>query len=151
MNCSGTIGLKAIPWCLATHSGTSPTAFLNSPWRWPEVWDMNSQIRDPNLIYPGDVITLVYVDGKPQLTVSRHDQPATENDGRTRNRPYNDDRTHNDNRTYSDGRTRKLVPEIRKQRLLDAIPAIPWMRSADFSVTAGLSVTRGHWQRLLML
>lgn len=99
--------------------------FLNSPWRWPEVWDMNSQIRDPNLIYPGDVITLVYVDGKPQLTVSRHDQPATENDGRTRNRPYNDDRTHNDNRTYSDGRTRKLVPEIRKQRLLDAIPAIP--------------------------
>jgi hypothetical protein len=45
--------------------------FLNSPWLWPEVWYVNPQIRNPHLIYPGDVITLTYVDGKPQLRVER--------------------------------------------------------------------------------
>jgi hypothetical protein len=45
--------------------------FLNSPWLWPEVWQANPQIQNPHLIYPGDVISLVYVDGKPMLTLSR--------------------------------------------------------------------------------
>jgi len=41
--------------------------FLRDPWLWPEVWQVNEQIINPHLIYPGDVITLVWVDGKPQL------------------------------------------------------------------------------------
>jgi hypothetical protein len=45
--------------------------FLQSPWRWPDVWHVNPQIENPHLIYPGDVIELVYVDGKPQLRMSR--------------------------------------------------------------------------------
>ncbi len=45
--------------------------FLQSPWRWPDVWHVNPQIANPHLIYPGDVIELVYVDGKPQLRMSR--------------------------------------------------------------------------------
>jgi hypothetical protein len=46
--------------------------FLESPWRWPEVWSYNPQIKNPHLIYPGDVVYLEYdAAGKPVLRVSR--------------------------------------------------------------------------------
>ena len=32
--------------------------FLNEPWRWPELWQVNPDVRDPNLIYPGDTLYL---------------------------------------------------------------------------------------------
>lgn len=41
--------------------------FLSSPWLWPEIWHVNDQVENPHLIFPGDVISLVYIDGKPRL------------------------------------------------------------------------------------
>ena len=49
--------------------------FLKDPWLWPNVWSANSQISNPHLIYPGNLIRLVYINGKPQLTISRRGAP----------------------------------------------------------------------------
>jgi LysM domain len=44
--------------------------FLRSPWRWPELWGMNLQeIRNPHLIYPGQVLTLVKSGGRARLVI----------------------------------------------------------------------------------
>jgi nucleoid-associated protein YgaU len=69
--------------------------FLNNPWMWPEIWHVNPQIANPHLIYPGDVIRLVYFDGKPRLVVD------------------------------TSGRVVKLSPEVRVLESDEAIPAIP--------------------------
>lgn len=45
--------------------------YLDQPWRWPELWANNTQIENPHLIYPGDVLVLRFVDGKPVLMVER--------------------------------------------------------------------------------
>lgn len=46
--------------------------FLKSPWRWPELWGMNrDQIRNPHLIYPGQVLLLVKSDGRARLQLAQ--------------------------------------------------------------------------------
>lgn len=43
--------------------------FLDSPWRWKEIWATNKQIRNPHLIYPKDVIILCVIKGQKLVGV----------------------------------------------------------------------------------
>jgi hypothetical protein len=47
--------------------------FLKDPWQWPKVWKLNQdEIRNPHLIYPGDVVRLGRdADGNPRLTLEK--------------------------------------------------------------------------------
>lgn len=46
--------------------------YLKSPWRWPELWGMNmDQIRNPHLIFPGQVLSLVKSGGRATLQVGQ--------------------------------------------------------------------------------
>ncbi len=45
--------------------------FLEKPWLWPELWDVNPQIDNPHLIYPGDELYLVWEGGRPRLRLKR--------------------------------------------------------------------------------
>ena len=81
--------------------------FLTQPWLWPEIWEVNPQIENPHLIYPGDQIALQYVDGQPRLTLNRRGSA-----------PY---------RASPGGSARdgnRLQPRIRSTPLESAIPAI---------------------------
>ncbi|MCG7200350.1 LysM peptidoglycan-binding domain-containing protein [Marinobacter pelagius] len=69
--------------------------FLNNPWYWPEIWHVNPQVANPHLIYPGDRLALVYIDGKPRVT-----------------------------KVASNGVV-KLSPQVRSERIDTPIPAIP--------------------------
>jgi nucleoid-associated protein YgaU len=71
--------------------------FLQEPWLWPEIWHVNPQIENPHLIFPGDLLSLVYLDGRPQLNVKRG----------------------------SLSNTVKLSPTMRSEPNDNAIPAIP--------------------------
>jgi hypothetical protein len=56
--------------------------FLQNPWQWPEIWEVNPGIENPHLIYPGDIINLVWVDGSPRLRVQRGVAPPPRRDPR---------------------------------------------------------------------
>lgn len=43
--------------------------FLILPWYWKEIWYDNPQVRNPHMIYPGDVLTVVNLNGKKHITI----------------------------------------------------------------------------------
>jgi hypothetical protein len=76
--------------------------FLRDPWYWPEIWYANPQVQNPHLIYPGDVLTLVYMDGRPRIMLERGEVAD------------------------------RLQPRVREEPLEDAIFTIPYDRIAAF-------------------
>ena len=46
--------------------------FLKTPWRWPELWGMNmEQIRNPHLIFPGQILVLEKSGDRARLRVGQ--------------------------------------------------------------------------------
>jgi hypothetical protein len=84
-------------WGIANH-------FLKEAWQWPEIWYVNDQVKNPHLIYPGDVLTLVWRDGRPMIMAA---------DGLSANTEY-------------------LSPRVRELPLDQAIPTIPLETIRDF-------------------
>ncbi len=62
--------------------------FLRDPWYWPEIWQVNPQIKNPHLIYPGDTLRLVYIDGQPHVQLERGDAARVQ--PRVRSQPLED-------------------------------------------------------------
>lgn len=82
--------------------------FLKNPWQWPKIWKANPHIKNPDLIYPGDVLVLEYPDGQPHLVLERGDQNP---------------------------RLEKLQPQIRETPVEQAIPTIPYEAVRQFLTT----------------
>ncbi|NNM61319.1 MAG: LysM peptidoglycan-binding domain-containing protein [Steroidobacteraceae bacterium] len=78
--------------------------FLRDPWHWPEIWQVNPQIHNPHLIYPGDTLRLVYVAGHPELVLQRASGMAA----------------------VQRGGGVRLEPQVRSEPLAAAITTIPY-------------------------
>jgi hypothetical protein len=56
--------------------------YTDSPWRWPELWNMNKeQIRNPHLIYPGYVLLLDRERGQLRIAQPGAETPPAARDG----------------------------------------------------------------------
>lgn len=82
--------------------------FLRDPWFWPEIWFKNPQIENPHLIYPGDVLAIIYIDGQKRVQLVRRGA---------------------DGKVLSTGtgglKVVKLSPRVRSQSIDASIPTIP--------------------------
>lgn len=65
--------------------------YLKQPWRWPELWGMNlADIRNPHLIYPGQVLRLQRKDGRARLATADEGPPTVRLSPRVRSERLGD-------------------------------------------------------------
>ena len=76
--------------------------FLQDPWYWPEIWQINPQVENPHLIFPGDILSLTYLEGQPLVQVERGGEER------------------------GGGGVERLSPRVREEPLQEAIPTIPF-------------------------
>lgn len=127
--------------------------FLEDPWRWASVWTINEQVRNPHLIYPGDVIVLTWKDGKPQLGVQREEvatapaeqapTPAGETPAEQVAEPAPPTKSAPLGPAPSGLRTVKLQPRVHEESIKDAIPTIDPAAIAPF-LTSTIAVSRSE-------
>ncbi len=97
--------------------------FLRNPRQWPELWQDNSHINNPHLIYPGDTIYFSMVDGKPRLSFSKtqllSESPA--------NGPcvLQEEDTRNGRSEFTLDESGKVMPCIRETNIKQAIKLLP--------------------------
>lgn len=93
--------------------------FLSEPWKWQEIWRANPQVHDPDLIYPGDTLSLSYVDGQPRITLNRGESRGTV----------------------------KLSPRIRSTPMVEAVPSIPLGAINSFLISNRIVETPEQFDR----
>jgi hypothetical protein len=102
--------------------------FLQDPWSWREVWHANSSdVSNPDRIYPGDVLRMSMVGGKPSIGVDRGD-----GDGGGDGAGFGADGDR-ETVSYRGGmRVVRLSPRVRASSLKEAVPTIPIASIAPF-------------------
>lgn len=90
--------------------------FLRDPERWPDIWQPDEYLDNPDLIYPGDTLKLSILGGTPRVFVQRGDREVA-----------------------------RVSPEVRVEELQSAIPAIP-LESIENSFTRNRIVTASEYE-----
>ncbi len=105
--------------------------FLEKPWLWPQVWQVNPQIQNPDLIYPGDLISLSYQEGKPVLSLNRNSGVSESSSAAASTVAGPSTSVGSSSGIAADLppevagiRTERRSPQVRSQSLLSPIPAI---------------------------
>lgn len=82
--------------------------YTDDAWQWPNIWYQNEQVADPHLIYPGDIIGLMSIDGQMKVAIVKRG---------------------------AESRTVKLSPTARIEPIESAIPTIPMDAIMPFVVS----------------
>ena len=85
-------------WDISSH-------FLRDPWHWPEIWFKNPQVENPHLIYPGDILAIIYISGKKRIQLQQRGK---------------------DGKIFASGlKIVKLSPRVHSKPIDASIPSIP--------------------------